>query len=309
MGAKIDLTSHITISEKTSLNGFLKFYGWQDIDDEFINQIAENSIIKFVQIASPLPRQAFDIIDRIISVRQDMYLRIYGLYGEETIDLSLLQNMKNLKHLVLDFSVKNRQDKFDFSVLTRLENLQSLRLNLFDLKDYSFVNNLSHNLEELYISADTMGGSIVFDCRWLPQYRQLKNLYLGKKAKKNIESIARLEKLENLTLRGIKLNSFDFLKDRNLKSLAVHWCSMNDLSSLAGFTSLKNLELWRIAKLEDLSFVGTLKNLETLSLSDLKYIHTLPDLSALKNLKDIKIDNVPVDISTLPEDIQKIIHR
>lgn len=84
---------------------------------------------------------------------------------------------------------------------------------------------------------------------------------------------------------------------------------MNDLSSLAGFKSLKNLELWRIAKLEDLSFVGTLENLETLSLTDLKYIHTLPDLSALKNLKDIKIDNVPVDISTLPEDIQKIIHR
>jgi len=309
MGAKIDMASHITISEKTSLNGFLKFYGWQDIDDEFINQIAENSIIKFVQIASSLPRQAFDIIDRILSVRQDMYLRIYGLYGEETIDLSLLQNMKNLKHLVLDFSVKNRQDKFDFSVLTKLENLQSLRLNLFDLKDYSFVNNLSHNLEELYISTDTMGGGIVFDCRWLLQYRQLKNLYLGKKAKKNIESIAQLEKLGNLTLRGIKLKSFDFLKDRNLKSLAVHWCSMNDLPSLAGFTSLKNLELWCIAKLEDISFVSTLENLENLNLTDLKYIHTLPDLSALKNLKDIKIDNVPVDISTLPEDIQKIIHR
>lgn len=309
MGAKIDMTSHITISEKTSLNGFLKFYGWQDIDGEFINRIAENSIIKFVQIASPLPRQAFDVIYRMLSVRQDMYLRIYGLYGEETIDLSLLQNMKNLKHLVLDFSVKNRQDKFDFSVLTRLENLQSLRLNLFDLKDYSFVNNLSHNLEELHISADTMGGSIVFDCKWLMQYRQLKNLYLGKKAKKNIESIAQLEKLENLTLRGIKLNSFDFLKDKKLQSLAVHWCSMNDLSSLADFTSLKNLELWRISKLEDISFISTLENLETLSLTDLKYIHTLPDLSALKNLKDIKIDNVPVDISTLPEDIQKIIHR
>lgn len=309
MGSRIDFTSHITVSDETSVNGFLKFYGWRDIDDDFINQIANNKIIKFVQISSPLPREAFAVIDKILGRRHDMYFRIYGMYGDKIQDLSVLKNMANLKHLVLDFSLKNRQAGLNLQVLTELKGLQSLRLDLFDLKDYSFVNRLSENLQELCISADNMGGSIVFDCKWLLQYRQLKTLYLGKKAKKNIESIARLASLENLTVRGIKLKSFDFLKNKNLKSLAVHWCSMNDLSSLTGFKSLKHLELWRIAKLEDISFISTLTNLENLALIDLKYIHTLPDLSALENLKSIETDNVPIDISTLPDNIQKIIHR
>ena len=36
--------------------------------------------------------------------------------------------------------------------------------------------------------ADTMGSSIKFDCKWLLQYDKLNTLWLGKKAKKNIEN-------------------------------------------------------------------------------------------------------------------------
>ena len=77
------------------------------------------------------------------------------------------------------------------------------------LKDYSFIKNLSFNIEEPCVSADTMGSGVVFDCNWLKRYKELKTLYLGKKARKHIESIAELESLENLTLRGIKLESLN----------------------------------------------------------------------------------------------------
>ena len=41
----------------------------------------------------------------------------------------------------------------DFNILTKL-NLKSLYLNAFELKDYTFIKNLSKNLEELLIYAD-----------------------------------------------------------------------------------------------------------------------------------------------------------
>lgn len=82
---------------------------------------------------------------------------------------------------------------------------------------------------------------------------------------------------------------------------------MNDFTSLTGFESLKALELWRIAKLKDISFISTLTRLEHLNLRDLKHISALPNLTALKNLQEVILENVPVDMSTLPVDLQKIV--
>ncbi len=308
MGTKINFTSHIEISEKTNMKGFLQTYGYHDLSDELIAQITNTPTIRFVQISETLPQQAYAAIDRILEKRNDMHFRIYGLFKGTKFDLSCLYILKHLKHLTLDVHLKNRQDMLDLSVLTKLENLQTLHLAMFDLKDYGFIQNLSSGLEELYISADTMGNNIVFDCDWLNRYKKLKTLYLGKKAKKHIENIAEIENLENLILRGIKLKNFDFLRKKELHSLAIHLCGMNDLTSLTGFDSLKSLELWRIAKLEDISFISTLTGLEHLSLRDLKHIVTLPELSELKNLQKIMLDNVPIDITGLPVDLQKIIH-
>lgn len=94
--------------------------------------------------------------------------------------------------------------------------------------------------------------------------------------------------------------------ESGLHSLSIHLCGMNDLASLSGFHRLKSLELWRIAKLEDISFIGALTGLERLRLRDLKHITALPDLSALKSLREITLDNVSIDIAALPVDLQKI---
>lgn len=307
MGARVDFTNHVDIAEKTNANGLWKTYGYRDLTDEVISQIVNTPVIKYVQISKPLPQQAYTAIDKILEQREDMCFRIYGLPWDLKVDLSCLYCLKHLKHLTLDCHLRDRQDLLDLSVLTQLEHLRTLRLALFDLKDYSFIQSLSSGIEKLCISADTMGHSIVFDCEWLGRYQNLKTLYLGGKAKKHIESIAELEQLEDLTLRGIKLKSLDFLRERKLHTLSIHLCGMNDLTSLTGFDCLKSLELWRIAKLEDISFISTLTGLEHLRLRDLKHITALPDLSALKNLQEIILDHVPIDAAVLPADLQKII--
>jgi len=308
MDARVNFSDHIEIADRSFENGVIKMIGYKEISDEFIRQIIENRQIKRIQISRSLPDKAFDLADRILEKRPDICFRIYGLYNEEKLDLSILKRMKNLTGLWLDFHVRDRQGSFDFNILDELIGLRSLQLNLFDLKDYTFLKSLSKNLEELSIYADTSSGGIQFDCSWLPQYSRLHTLYLGKKAKKNIEKIGQLPNLKKLTLQGIKLDDFQFLKELELESLRIRWCSSRDLHQLGEFTSLKELELWRIMKLEDVSFVSRLVNLETLSFIDLKHIKELPDLSKLTKLQDIRLDHVPIDPDSVDERLRKIIH-
>ncbi len=303
MGSPIDFTNHIDISDRSWSNGCLTFYGYNDLTDELIAEIAANRTIRYIQISKQLPEQAFLAIDKVLSQRDDMFFRIYGLYGEAGFDLSCLRQLKHLRHLTVDVHLRDRQDLLELSVLTELEGLRSLRLDLFDLRDYGFVQELSPEIRELWINADTMGGAVSFDCEWLGRYEKLENLFLGRKAKKHIESIADISSLRSLTLRGIKLNDFEFLRPTGLRTLSVGSCGMNDLSSLMGF-GLRSLELWRINKLEDISFISSLRQLETLRLQDLRHITALPDMSALACLKEIILDNVPIDVSALPDNLR-----
>lgn len=307
MGAWVNFTNHIHIAVKSFENGVLKGFGYNDISSEKMEKIVNDQKIKWVQISEELPQQAYRMIDRILERRQDLYLRIFNIYGDKTFDISILGQMPHLSKIWIDAHLRENKDAINLEYLCELPNLKGLHLNLFDCRDYTFINNLSSGLEELIIFADTVGGGIQFDCKWLLQYKELHSLYLGKKAKKNLESISQISKLKNLSLRGIKVADFSFLKKLHLESFALLWCSNTDLSGLGQLESLRELELWRIMKLESLDFISSLVNLETLKLQDLKHITTLPDLSKLKKLTDIQIDNVPIDLDTLDESIRRLI--
>lgn len=309
MGAWVNFTNHIEIANESWESGVIKYIGYKDINEDLFEEIVNDRMIKRIQIHEPLQTEAFYLIDKMLSRRPDMYFRIYALYWVETFDLSVLREMKNLRNLWIDASLKGKAGMLDCNILPDLKGLKVLDLSLFDLRDYSFLQNMSEDMEKLSISADTTGGSINFDCKWLLRYSRLNTLYLGNKAKKNIEEIRNLPELRNLTIRGIKLNNFDFLREKNLDSLSIHLCGMTDLSSLRDFHSLKHLELWRIMKLKDISFISTLLGLESLSLQDLKHITSLPDMSRLVNLHDIKLDNVPVKLEEVPDNLRSMIHR
>lgn len=171
------------------------------------------------------------------------------------------------------------------------------------------MQHLSPKLEELVISADTMGGAIQFDCRWLLRYTTLNTLWLGKKAKKNIASLAQIQTLKSLSLRGIKLSNFDFLKEIKLEKFELLWNSNSDLHELKDLKSLKQIGLWRINKLESIDFISELENLEVIKLQDLKHLKQLPDLSKLVHLKSIVLDNTGIQIDELDDSIKSIIER
>lgn len=305
MGAYINLTNYIHISKDTRTNGCLKVLGYKDIDDNVIAHIENNSRIKTIQISETLPDEAYEKIDKILSIRPDITFRLFHFLHEDKIDISSLMKMYHLSRVRLDcVDFRNNQQKINFEVLTKL-NLKSFHIECFDLRDYEFIQYLSPDLEELVIMADTMGPGINFDCSWLLKYRHLNSLWLGKKAKKNLEVISQLPELKSLTLRGIKVSDFSFLYQMDLERFALLWNSNNDLQNLSNLKSLKEIELWRINKLDDISFLENLTNLEIIKLQDLKHITFLPNLSLHMNLQKIYLIDTGIDLKTLPDGIKE----
>ena len=304
MGAYINHTDRVHISSETRTNGCLGSLGYKDIDDQVIHEIANNGKIKYLQISKPLPDKAYQIIDEILSLRPDITFRLFDFDDEDKVDISFLLKMPHLKNLwfnCIDF--RNDQQKINFDVLARLR-LKQFYIDCFDLRNYEFIKYLSDDLEDLLITADTMGPGIVFDCAWLLKYVNLKSLWLGKKAKKNIELLSQLPKLKELSLRGIKITDFSFLQKMNLEKLALLWNSNNDLHELAKLKNLREIELWRINKLDDISFIKDMTSLEIIRLQNLKHITSLPDLSKLTKLKKIIFIDTGIDLESQPDSIK-----
>ena len=305
MGAYICFTDHITIANKTSSNGALSQIGYKEVNDQVINEIVNNKKIKWIQIKDYLPDEAYKLIDTILSTRKELIFRLFCFSDYDEVDISFLLKMPHLERLQIDcIDFKSNPERINFDVLTKL-NLRSLRIECFDLKNYEFIKNLSDDLEELAIMADTMGAGVKFDCSWLLKYKQLNSLWLGKRAKKNLECISELPSIRSLSLRGIKITDFSFLLQMNLDKLALLWNSNADLHELSKLEHLKEIELWRINKLSDISFIKDLTELEVIKLQDLKHVNCLPDLSKHKNLQRVFLIDTGIDIKTLPEYLQE----
>lgn len=305
MGAYICFDRHIHIANKTWSNGVLSHLGYEDIDEQTLNEIVNNKKLKWIQISGYLPNEGYEKIDHILSLRPDITFRLFHFLDNDDVDISFLLNMPHVKRLRIDsIDCRNNPQRINLSVLSEL-NPVSLRIECFDLRDYEFVQYLSDELEELSIMADTMSAGINFDCSWLLKYRNLQTLWLGKKAKKKIETISQLPKLKSLSLRGIKITDFSFLCQMNLEKLALLWNSNNNLHELAELKSLKEIELWRINKLSDISFIKELTNLEVIKLQDLKHVNNLPDLSKHTNLQNIFLIDTGIDVNVLPDYLQE----
>lgn len=309
MGAYICFDRHIHIANKTRANGVIKLLGYADIDEQKLNEIVNNKKLNWVQVSDDLPEEAYQKIDQILLRRPDITFRLFHFMDNNEVDLTFLMNMPHLRRLRIDsIDLRNNHERINLSVLTELK-LKSLHIECFDLRDYEFIQNLSDELEELYVMADTMGPGIRFDCKWLLRYKNLHTLWLGKKAKKNIESISQLNELRSLSLRGIKLTDFSFLRQLHLEKLALLWNSNNNLQELAELKSLKEIELWRINLLSDISFIGELTNLEVIKLQDLKRVTCLPDLSRHAKLQRIFLMDTGIDIKKLPDYLQEKVSR
>lgn len=276
-------------------------YMAEDVTESVIEQIIGEKLINTIQICDYISDTILEKLNRIFISRPDITFRVYGGYAKDFDgwDLDFLRYLSNVQNLIIDcFEHKNT----DLSVLSRLCNLKSLTLDIYDLRDFSFVNTLTSQLEHLHIDADLKSGKPVFDCQWLLHLKNLQSLFLGK-LDKNLENIVGLSQLRKLELRAVKNKDLSFLKQMAVEDLSILWCDSSkiDLTVLSDFRTLRQLKLFRISKLDDISFVSTLTGLEKLELIWLANITKIPNLANLPSFAEVYIDtlNKLVDITSL----------
>ena len=141
MGAHICFDRHIHIANKTWSKGVLRHLGYEDIDEQTLNEIVNNKKLKWIQISDYLPNEAYRKIDQILSERPDITFRLFHFLNNDEVDISFLMDMPHVKKVQIDcIEFKNNPKRINLSVLAEL-NLKSLHIECFDLRDYEFIQN------------------------------------------------------------------------------------------------------------------------------------------------------------------------
>lgn len=280
---------------------FKEYYVDTNIDEGVIYDMATTPCCLLIQMEEYVRMDAICTLNEVFVRRPDATLRIYKHYGSDYSDwdLSFLSLMPDVRKLILEFP---EYQETDLSILKVMDNLKELTVEIFNRKDYGFIDIIPISIEKLWLNADMQSGKPKFDCRKLLRFSSLKNLSLAK-IETNLECITELKDLRQLGLRAIKLKDLSFLNQMQIESLSVSWCDSAkvDFNSLQDIMTLRHLQLLNIRKLYDISFICTFPKLEHLELIWMGALVKLPDFSMLKHLKDVELDTVNklIDISGL----------
>jgi len=131
---------------------------------------------------------------------------------------------------------------------------------------------------------------------FLGHFSQTKILTIGEDAFKpcSFKPVSHMHSLESLHL-NTKLSDLEAVGSlRNLKRVILQNNKINDLTFLNQWTGcpMEYLKLWYISKLADLSPINGITSLQELILCDLKKVERIPDFSKLKNLKKLDISDM-----------------
>ena len=139
MDAYISFDRHIYIGNNTLSEGVITQIGYQDINDKIVSEIVNNPKIKYIQISEYLPNEAYRIIDKILNLRNDITFRLFHFWEYDKIDISFLLNMSHIKRLSIDcIDFKKNPERINLELLSKID-LKTLRIECFDLRDYSFI--------------------------------------------------------------------------------------------------------------------------------------------------------------------------
>lgn len=246
---------------------------------------------------------------------EKLEVRFYGHYGTH-FDASVLRSLPDVAALSIDclFDVTN------LAALNELANLRCLSLGIYNLDDSQILESLQlQNLKKLSIGESL---KVNFDLAPLQASHSLTNLYVEKHTK-NIDSLATLPALHDLTLRCIsKKQGIGFVsKIQSLRRLVVILGGRTDISevihpsleeleiirvmgftnfdSIVGFPSLRSLKIEDQIRLEKLLFTelnGKIKSVRIWNCKKLKILKGLEHLNELQSLwigqTELEVDEI-----------------
>ncbi len=178
-------------------------------------------------------------------------------------------------------------DQVNFDFFRYLPSVKKLSISSYMTKDFSPIKNYV-DLEELSIG-ETKSKAIKVN--FIEHFKNLKSFY-NDGMKKGFEVLANSHKLEQLTLRGVKLESLDFLIPLSkLRKIELLYGSYENITALTKIVNLQRLEISRVRKIEDFSFLNKLSALESLTIEGQTSLNKLPNLENIINLEYLGISN------------------
>ncbi len=268
------------------INGIEERIQFDDsISKSEIQLIISDNDTDVLQTCFPLTEKSWNLINEVLlPARPDIGIRIFGQNSED-YNLSVLENIPNVRKL----SVDCLSEASNVEALGRLQNLEALKVGIYSLENFSFLNSLPNTLTTLFLGATKSKKPKLTNLR---RFTELKELYIEGQ-QKDIETIGALQSLQKLTLRSVSPKDISFIRElENLWSLEIKLGGIKDFSPIEGLANLKYLELWLIRGFSDISFISTLSGLQYLFLQALCNVLKLPDMSGLTSLRRVHLETM-----------------
>jgi hypothetical protein len=250
-----------------------------------LDALAANAALKVLQAWDAVAPSSWPLLDEnFFSRRPDVELRIFGFYGQRC-DLAFASGLRNVRRFAADCLM----DATGVEHVARIPALESLSLGVFSLESFDVLRGVNPGLRSLALGQTR---SKKPSLEPLSRFTGLKRLYI-EGHRKDIEVLAVLGELEELTLRSVTVSDLGFLRSlARLWSLDLKLGGIRNISAISGMPSIKYLELWQILGLEDVGVAGELPGLQHLLLQSLRRVGSLPDLRAARSLRRVTLETM-----------------
>lgn len=257
----------------------------EEVSESCIDMVVSDPKVKVLQTSNPITTESWKLInDRLISLRPDIQIRIYGHYSK-VCDLGTLKYIPNVENLAVDCL----RDVNNFESIKDLKRLSSLSVGIYNLDSFEFLGALPDSIEKLFLGGTKSKKPSLED---ITKLANIKELYV-EGHNKGIEFIGDLGQLEKLVLRSVSPKNIEFIRKLpKLWSLDIKLGGIKELHSIEGLDNLKYLELWQVKGLSDISAISNLVGLQYLFLQSLTNVTELPDLRNLVNLRRIYLETM-----------------
>lgn len=231
------------------------------LTEEMLRPLADHTAV--IQFMAPLTEDEYTRLARVMAGHPSVTLRIYEDREGRFHDLDFLRHFKGLR-------------RFQFDLL-------------WGLRDLSGLENLAPELELLSIGYLHGFRPALGFLHWFPRLRSLRL----ERHTREIEAVAELSELRELTLRSITLPDLALLKPlTRLLSLDLKLGGTRDLRHLPEIGRLRYFEAWMIRGLDDISSLAGVTTLQYLFLQTLKHVTALPEMNRLGALRRVHLETM-----------------
>lgn len=257
-----------------------------DFDDGLrsneIESLVGDPALRVIQTSAPVSDSTWQALnDEFFSRRPDVELRVYGHYGLEC-DLSFASRMSNVRRFAADSLTKARNAEH----IAEIPGLESLSLGIFELESFRVLDLVDPGLTTLRLGATR---SKKPDLSPVDRFKRLNVVYIEGHTK-NIEVLAVLQDLEDVTLRSVTTPDLEYLRPLDkMWSLDLKLGGISSFSGIEGKPNLKYLELWQIRGLSKLDVLSDLPGLQNLFLQSLPRVEVIPSLERSRSLRRIRL--------------------